>query len=60
MIKKKNERLRGSLDECFNSGLVTIYQMMKGFGSVSESLDDLALWMWLMWETIRKYLRWES
>jgi hypothetical protein len=42
MSKKKNERLRGSLDECFNSGLITIYQIMKGFGRVSESLDDLA------------------
>ena len=44
MIEKKNERLRVSLlDECFNSGLITMYQMMKGFERVSESLDDLAL-----------------
>ncbi|KAJ6938944.1 hypothetical protein NC651_005396 [Populus alba x Populus x berolinensis] len=43
MIEKKNERLRGSLDECFNSGLITMYQMMKGFERVSESLDGLAL-----------------
>jgi hypothetical protein len=43
IIEKKKERLRGSLDECFNSGLITIYQMMKGFERISESLDYLAL-----------------
>ncbi|KAH8509132.1 hypothetical protein H0E87_011049 [Populus deltoides] len=43
IIEKKNERLWGLLDQCFSSGLITTYQMMKGFGRVAESLDDLAL-----------------
>lgn len=43
VIEKKNERLWGLLKECFDSGLITMYQMTKGFGRVQESLDDLAL-----------------
>jgi hypothetical protein len=43
IIEKKNERLWGLLDQCFSSGLITTCQMMKGFGRVAESLDDLAL-----------------
>ncbi|RDX67844.1 Programmed cell death protein 4, partial [Mucuna pruriens] len=42
-IEKKNERLWGLLKECFESGLITMNQMVKGFGRVAESLDDLAL-----------------
>ncbi|KAF7812775.1 programmed cell death protein 4 [Senna tora] len=43
IIEKKNKRLWGLLKECFESGLITLNQMMKGFGRVAESLDDLAL-----------------
>lgn len=43
LIENKNERLWDLLNECFDSGLITSYQMMKGFGKVAESLDDLAL-----------------
>ncbi|GKV32469.1 hypothetical protein SLEP1_g41074 [Rubroshorea leprosula] len=43
VMEKKNERLWGLLEECFDSGLITMYQMTKGFGRVAESLDDLAL-----------------
>ncbi|KAA8522561.1 hypothetical protein F0562_013078 [Nyssa sinensis] len=43
VMEKKNERLWGLLRECFSTGLVTMNQMMKGFGRVAESLDDLAL-----------------
>ncbi|KAJ7969748.1 Programmed cell death protein 4 [Quillaja saponaria] len=43
IMEKKNERLWGLLEECFGSGLITMNQMMKGFGRVSDSLDDLAL-----------------
>lgn len=43
VMEKKNERLWGLLKECFDSGLITMYQMTKGFGRVQESLDDLAL-----------------
>lgn len=43
VIEKKNERLWGLLKECFESGLITMNQMVKGFGRLAESLDDLAL-----------------
>ena len=43
IMEKKNERLWGLLKECFESGLITLYQMVKGFGRVEEALDDLAL-----------------
>ncbi|MED6129599.1 MA3 DOMAIN-CONTAINING TRANSLATION REGULATORY FACTOR 2 [Stylosanthes scabra] len=43
IMEKKNERLWGLLRECFESGLITFNQMMKGFGRVAESLEDLAL-----------------
>ncbi|KAF2291052.1 hypothetical protein GH714_019395 [Hevea brasiliensis] len=43
IIEKKNERLWRLLNESFCSGLITSYQMMKGFGRVAETLDDLAL-----------------
>ncbi|KAF8411574.1 hypothetical protein HHK36_004129 [Tetracentron sinense] len=43
IMEKKNERLWGLLGECFSIGLITMNQMMKGFGRVAESLDDLAL-----------------
>lgn len=43
IIEKKNERLWGLLKECFESGLITMNQMVKGFGRVEEALDDLAL-----------------
>lgn len=43
VIEKRNERLWRLLRECFGSGLITMYQMMKGFSRVGEALDDLAL-----------------
>ncbi|GAV90064.1 MA3 domain-containing protein [Cephalotus follicularis] len=43
VMEKKNERLWDLLKECFGSGLITMNQMVKGFGRVAESLDDLAL-----------------
>lgn len=43
IIEKKNKRLWGLLEQCYGSGLITMYQMTKGFGRVAESLDDLAL-----------------
>ncbi|KAK6940087.1 Initiation factor eIF-4 gamma, MA3 [Dillenia turbinata] len=43
IIENKSERLWGLLEECFRSGLITMYQMMKGFSRLDESLDDLAL-----------------
>ncbi|XP_065846932.1 MA3 DOMAIN-CONTAINING TRANSLATION REGULATORY FACTOR 2 isoform X1 [Euphorbia lathyris] len=43
IIEKNNNRVWGLLDESFHSGLITSYQMTKGFGRVAESLDDLAL-----------------
>lgn len=43
VMEKKNERLWGLLKQCFGSGLITMNQMMKGFGRVEESLEDLAL-----------------
>ncbi|KAK1382280.1 MA3 DOMAIN-CONTAINING TRANSLATION REGULATORY FACTOR 2 [Heracleum sosnowskyi] len=43
IIEKKNDRLWGLLSQCFSTGLITMNQMTKGFGRLSESLDDLAL-----------------
>ncbi|XP_043810425.1 MA3 DOMAIN-CONTAINING TRANSLATION REGULATORY FACTOR 2 [Manihot esculenta] len=43
MFEKKDERIWRLLKEGFCSGLLTPYQMMKGFSRVAESLDDLAL-----------------
>ncbi|KAA8537975.1 hypothetical protein F0562_027445 [Nyssa sinensis] len=43
VMEKKNDRLWGLLGEFFNSGLITMNQMIKGFARVAESLDDLAL-----------------
>ncbi|OVA17028.1 Initiation factor eIF-4 gamma [Macleaya cordata] len=43
VMESKNERLWGLLEECFSVGLFTPNQMMKGFGRVADSLDDLAL-----------------
>ncbi|GFZ09986.1 MA3 domain-containing protein [Actinidia rufa] len=43
VMEKKNGRLWGLLGECFSTGLITMNQMMKGFGRVAESLDDLSL-----------------
>ena len=44
IMEKKNERLWGLLEECFESGLITMNQMVRGFfGRVAESLDDLTL-----------------
>ncbi|KAJ4967196.1 hypothetical protein NE237_019045 [Protea cynaroides] len=43
VMEKKHERLWGLLTECFNVGLITPNQMMKGFGRLAESLEDLAL-----------------
>ncbi|CAM8878175.1 unnamed protein product [Rhodiola kirilowii] len=41
--KKSISRVWNLLQECFSSGLITMYQMAKGFERVAESLDDLAL-----------------
>ena len=43
VIEKRNERVWRLLRECFGSGLITMYQMAKGFSRVGEGLDDLAL-----------------
>lgn len=43
VIEKKNERLWGLLQQCFSMGLITMNQMIKGFGRVAESLEDLSL-----------------
>ena len=41
--QEKKERVWKLLKVCFDSGLVTIYQMTKGFKRVGESLEDLSL-----------------
>ncbi|KAG2320970.1 hypothetical protein Bca52824_014183 [Brassica carinata] len=41
--QEKKERVWKLLKVCFESGLVTIYQMTKGFKRVGESLEDLSL-----------------
>lgn len=41
--KEKKERVWKLLKVCFDSGLVTIYQMPKGFKRVGELLEDLSL-----------------
>ncbi|CAN0909931.1 MA3 DOMAIN-CONTAINING TRANSLATION REGULATORY FACTOR 2 [Linum grandiflorum] len=43
IMESKMEKLWGLLNECFRSGLITTYQMTKGFGRVAESLEDLRL-----------------
>ncbi|XP_038712763.1 MA3 DOMAIN-CONTAINING TRANSLATION REGULATORY FACTOR 2 [Tripterygium wilfordii] len=43
VIEKKNDKLWSLLDKGFSSGLITMYQMTKGFGRLGDSLDDLAL-----------------
>ncbi|KAG9134995.1 hypothetical protein Leryth_023087, partial [Lithospermum erythrorhizon] len=43
IMEKRNENLWKLLKDSFNIGLITMYQMMKGFSRVAESLDDLAL-----------------
>ncbi|KAJ0785260.1 putative programmed cell death protein [Helianthus annuus] len=43
IIEKKQDRIWRLLEECFNTGIITQIQMSKGFGRVSESLDDLCL-----------------
>lgn len=43
IIEKKNKRLWVLLEQCYGSGLITMYQMTKGYGRVAESLEDLAL-----------------
>ncbi|WOK96587.1 hypothetical protein Cni_G05294 [Canna indica] len=42
-MEKKNDRLLDLLQECFTEGLITVYQMTKGFARVEDGLDDLAL-----------------
>nr|GME04785.1 programmed cell death protein 4 [Ipomoea batatas] len=41
--KRTDERLWNLLRDCFNMGLVTMNQMIKGFMRVAESMDDLVL-----------------
>ncbi|KAI7757416.1 hypothetical protein M8C21_016052 [Ambrosia artemisiifolia] len=43
IIEKKQDRVWRLLEECFNTGIITQIQMSKGFGRVSEALDDLCL-----------------
>ncbi|KAL3830490.1 hypothetical protein ACJIZ3_019292 [Penstemon smallii] len=43
LMENKNERLWSLLKECFEIGLITMNQMMKGFMRVEECIDDLAL-----------------
>ncbi|KAK1305683.1 hypothetical protein QJS10_CPA10g00603 [Acorus calamus] len=43
VMEKKNERLWGLLEMCFDMGLVTENQMKKGFERVGEGIDDLKL-----------------
>ncbi|KAK1259406.1 hypothetical protein QJS04_geneDACA021396 [Acorus gramineus] len=43
VMEKKNERLWGLLEMCFDMGLVTENQMKKGFERVREGIDDLKL-----------------
>lgn len=42
-MEKQNDRLLTLLQECFNEGLITLNQMVKGFTRIADSLDDLAL-----------------
>ncbi|KAL2636328.1 hypothetical protein R1flu_007807 [Riccia fluitans] len=42
-MEKKNDRLLGLLQESANEGLITTNQMVKGFGRMSDYLDDLSL-----------------
>lgn len=42
-MEKKNDRLLDLLQACFEEGVVTINQFMKGFGRIKDGLDDLAL-----------------
>ncbi|KAM7275874.1 hypothetical protein ACFE04_017740 [Oxalis oulophora] len=42
-MEKKNDRMLDLLEECFNEGLITINQMVKGFTRVKDGLEDLAL-----------------
>ncbi|XP_065049215.1 MA3 DOMAIN-CONTAINING TRANSLATION REGULATORY FACTOR 1-like [Musa acuminata AAA Group] len=42
-MEKKNERLLGLLQVCFDEWLITMNQMTKGFSRVRDGLDDLAL-----------------
>eukprot|EP00250_Pteridium_aquilinum_P005828 c15859_g2_i2 orf=212-2080(+) len=42
-MEKQTDRLLNLLQECFNEGLITVNQMIKGFTRVVDSLDDLAL-----------------
>ncbi|CAL1385063.1 unnamed protein product [Linum trigynum] len=43
IMESKSEKLWGLLNEGFRSGLITSYQMTKGFGRVAESMEDLRL-----------------
>ncbi|KAK9748702.1 hypothetical protein RND81_02G074400 [Saponaria officinalis] len=43
VMEKRNERFWVLLEECFKSGLISVYQMTKGFERAEESLDDLML-----------------
>ncbi|XP_074583857.1 MA3 DOMAIN-CONTAINING TRANSLATION REGULATORY FACTOR 1-like [Curcuma longa] len=42
-MEKKNDRILGLLQECFSEGLITVYQMTKGFARVKDGIDDIAL-----------------
>ncbi|KAI4374601.1 hypothetical protein MLD38_012580 [Melastoma candidum] len=42
-MEKKNDRMLDLLQECSSEGLITVYQMTKGFPRIRDGLDDLAL-----------------
>ncbi|ERN03808.1 programmed cell death protein 4 [Amborella trichopoda] len=42
-MERKSERPLRLLEECFAVGLISSYQMAKGFARVAEGLEDLAL-----------------
>ncbi|KAH0878271.1 hypothetical protein HID58_065665, partial [Brassica napus] len=51
--QEKKERVWKLLKVCFESGLVTIYQMTKGFKRVGESVEDLCLDVPDAWEKFK-------
>ncbi|KAH7295354.1 hypothetical protein KP509_27G043500 [Ceratopteris richardii] len=42
-MEKQSDRLLSLLQECFNEGLISVNQMIKGFSRVADGLDDIGL-----------------
>ncbi|KAI4319049.1 hypothetical protein MLD38_032697 [Melastoma candidum] len=42
-MEKKNDRVLDLLQEGYGEGLITVYQMTKGFARIRDGMDDLAL-----------------